>query len=556
MYVFVCPTAVTNSEKYTYTRFKQKKNNAPMIQHLFEDDDQLDDLTRQLLRTYGSAMRLRLEAKQGGAAEFLVGGRLHPDNISNEDKELMEVTPSTSDCIESFFGILDMTTRTQSKNLSFHSASTLATWVSNHTSEWLSKLTPPQRQLLVNQSRRRGRSLKRAADKREAESADYRLKMMMEAARLERTRMKTKIHAYLQLSEVALIKTPVEFENSIKGMSKAQVCICHAPNTHTHTHGHTLTCMYKHQVTKFIKVQIRALTNLCGNKKTDLITFSASGKQFSHDVIRATYVALLRRLPTHAFIKKSLVTMLIKETHVFRGSEMYNRTGAKDRKAALRDLIEECEQERTKMKAAKENDTAVGPTGRPLRRRSRRLIPLDGRSVEVPATRWGGEHDETYAGTVKKTANGFEVRWHTGEITEEKYENLAPYLVEDGPVGIAEFVTSEWRIHSKIIIEEDDIDQLVTLYTRVGKVERVCLEFSGGVYEGLGQSVYTMRDGILRDEDDDEIKYRSSDKTSKTPGYVTLSKYMVAVDTASNNPRSPLLVTRVGRSVITCLKTW
>jgi len=277
------------------------------------------------------------------------------------------------------------------------------------------------------------------------------------------------------------------------------------------------------------------------------MAFSAAGKQFSHPVIRATYVALICRLPRHVFKKKELVPMLYKEVHIFRGAETYKRTGAKDRKAALTALIEECEEEWAKMKADKANEMVVDPTGRPRRRRPRRLIPLDGRSVEVPATRWGGEINETYAGTVKKTATGFEVRWHTGEVTEEKYENLTPYLVDDHTIEEPEFVISEWRMHSKIIIEEDGVDRAVTLYTRVSKVERVCLDFSDGIYEGLGQVVYTMRDGILRDGDDDEINYRTDGADSISVS-AKLRKYMIAVDTASRHPRAPLLVTRVGRS--------
>ena len=104
-------------------------------------------------------------------------------------------------------------------------------------------------------------------------------------------------------------------------------------------------------------------------------------------------------------------------------------------------------------------------------------------------------------------------------------------------------------MHSKIIICEEGVDREVILHTRVGKPERVCLDFSDGDYEGLGQVVYTMRDAVLRDGDDDEIKYRSViDTRSRTSDLPTqLSKYMVAIDTSAPNPRVPMLVTRVGR---------
>ena len=105
-----------------------------------------------------------------------------------------------------------------------------------------------------------------------------------------------------------------------------------------------------------------------------------------------------------------------------------------------------------------------------------------------------GESCDTYAGKIKQTSSGFEVLWHTGEVTEEQYENLAPYLVDDEPNDTV-FITSEWRMHSKIFINEGGVDREVILHTRVGKPERVCLDFSDGDYEGLGQVVYTMRDG-------------------------------------------------------------
>ena len=153
----------------TSRRFREKESNTKLIDHLFDDDTdkELEIMTRHVLRTYGSAMKVRLEAKLGGASEFLKGGRFHPDNITDELKELMDKTDATTDYIESFFGVLDDTISGQSDNISFHSASVMTTWRCNQTDDWLRKLTSTQRDLLISDVRRLGRGLKQAADARE-----------------------------------------------------------------------------------------------------------------------------------------------------------------------------------------------------------------------------------------------------------------------------------------------------------------------------------------------------------------------------------------------------
>ena len=107
----------------------------------------------------------------------------------------------------------------------------------------------------------------------------------------------------------------------------------------------------------------------------------------------------------------------------------------------------------------------------------------------------------------------------------------------------------EWRQFKKIIIEEDKVLKMVTLHTRVGKPERVCLDFGDDEYEGIGNVVYTFIDGVLKDSDGDVIEFRDVDGDDNIVEELPtkLVKYMVAIDTASEEDRSPLLTTRVGR---------
>ena len=67
----------------------------------------------------------RLTAKQGGAAEFLEGGKLV--DATGAVADMMSIAAATSDPIESFFGIHDNVASVQSKNVSFHVTSVLAT---------------------------------------------------------------------------------------------------------------------------------------------------------------------------------------------------------------------------------------------------------------------------------------------------------------------------------------------------------------------------------------------------------------------------------------------
>ena len=93
----------------------------------------------------------------------------------------------------------------------------------------------------------------------------------------------------------------------------------------------------------------------------------------------------------------------------------------------------------------------------------------------------------------------FRVRWHTGEVTDEKYADLIPYVLapelsSNSPIT---FRQVEWRRLKKVVVDEDNVSKLVTIHTRVGKPERVCLDFGNGQFEGLGNVVYTFIDDVL-----------------------------------------------------------
>ena len=62
------------------------------------------------------------------------------NTIANRKVKLSKI-PATSDAIESFFGVLDLVSREQSKNVSYHVQSGLATWRYNKTKQWFLGLT-------------------------------------------------------------------------------------------------------------------------------------------------------------------------------------------------------------------------------------------------------------------------------------------------------------------------------------------------------------------------------------------------------------------------------
>ena len=152
----------------------------------------------------------RLTAKQGGAAEFLKGGKLF--DASGAVADMMSIAEATSDPIESFFGTHDSVATTQSKNTSFHVTGVLATWKHNGTSDFLKTLSTSQRNSLLREAVRHSRRLKRETDKAISEAARYKLKRLQQQAKATRDSEKSLIHDLLNLREKTVFKTVDQYE--------------------------------------------------------------------------------------------------------------------------------------------------------------------------------------------------------------------------------------------------------------------------------------------------------------------------------------------------------
>ena len=193
-----------------------------MLDHLFEPC-KLDQLTLDLLKTHGTAMKQRLEKEHGGAAEFLPGGRHH--KLTPEKKMLLSSVRATSDCIESLFGVLDGIIKSHSKNLSFHCASALATWQYNKTGEWINSLTPKQQDVLICLCRKNGQRLKRESDKRQKDADVHQLKQMETKASKHESKMVDKIHKLFDLEKEVAFNSPSQFDSFLQDADGCQARI-------------------------------------------------------------------------------------------------------------------------------------------------------------------------------------------------------------------------------------------------------------------------------------------------------------------------------------------
>ena len=194
-------------------RYRESKSNSPMVEKLFAQSDATHYQTLAILKSYGSAMRTRLTASQGGAAEFLEGGKLH--NPSGAVSDLMKLVAATSDPIESFFGMHDMVASSLSKNTSFHVTSALATWRHNNTPTFLKKLSKKQRTILLRDAVKQGKRLKRETDVRIAESAEAKLKRLQNQAKATRLSESKLIDDLLELRERTLFKTSEQYQTFV-----------------------------------------------------------------------------------------------------------------------------------------------------------------------------------------------------------------------------------------------------------------------------------------------------------------------------------------------------
>ena len=198
--------------------YRSTKNVSPMVTALYKPDPKIDDIVTTILKSYGTAARLRLEKKGGGASEFLPNGEFHV--LTPELKLKLSRIPATSDAIESFFGVLDLVSSEQSKNLSYHVQSGLATWRYNKTKNWLLSLTDVQRNRLSKDARREGKRDKRKTDKCIEEADNETMNRMEVDRKLERRKMKTKCRSLLDNADVKVFRSRTEFNEVIKGLDK------------------------------------------------------------------------------------------------------------------------------------------------------------------------------------------------------------------------------------------------------------------------------------------------------------------------------------------------
>ena len=189
-----------------------------MVEKLFARSDKTYAMTVNILKTYGTAIKERLTTSQGGAAEFLEGGKLFDTEGAIAD--MMKLTAATSDPIESFFGIHDNVASSLCKNTSFHVTSVLATWRHNHTSKYLSELLPKQRALLIKDALRNADRLQREKKSSISEAAALKLKRLLDDAEKNKVKEKKLIHELLRLRGEVVFKTMrqyTEFVESVKG---------------------------------------------------------------------------------------------------------------------------------------------------------------------------------------------------------------------------------------------------------------------------------------------------------------------------------------------------
>lgn len=157
-------------------------------------------------------MQERLTTKQGGASEFLNGGKLF--DATGAVTDMMSVAEATSDPIESFFGTHDRVSTVQSKNTSFHVTGMLATWNHNRVSSFLKTLLQSQRDSLLRAAiwHGKGKRLKSETDASIAEAAAHKLQRLEQDAERTRKADKRVIHTLINLRSEKLFKTVDEYD--------------------------------------------------------------------------------------------------------------------------------------------------------------------------------------------------------------------------------------------------------------------------------------------------------------------------------------------------------
>ena len=276
----------------TTERYRRCQAKSEMIEFLFTHDSDTDDMTRELLKSHAVAMRLRLEKDAGGAREFLMVdgkegkslvyacsymcvceyvyiimpmmmcvGKFHNVKPNSREGKLLRKAVASSDLIESLFGVLDTVVRGQSKNLSFHSSSSIAAWQYNKTEAWLNALTPRQQSVVVSLCRSNGIRLKKESDKRELNAQEILIQRMESEVKENDRKIKNKVKILLNLKEKVLIKTRSDWNGMVENMTEASE-------------------------RREIALQLRLLNKRHGVPRKCLMTLTHGGEKIPMDIVR------------------------------------------------------------------------------------------------------------------------------------------------------------------------------------------------------------------------------------------------------------------------------
>lgn len=152
------------------------------------------------------------------------------------------------------------------------------------------------------------------------------------------------------------------------------------------------------------------------------MSFTCMSKPLPADVVLGQYRVVLTKIEDGDLpvSRRSVLSIIMKDRHVFRGGTSIDDKGDTERKRYYEDLIAECKSER------QQTPPPVSPIGsRP--RRSRKTVArveLVGRRVIMSADVFGGDESECYHGIVVgkgrfpqhgKRYNGYKVKWHDGD---------------------------------------------------------------------------------------------------------------------------------------------
>ena len=374
--------------------------------------------------------------REGGCSEFLPGGRFQDWETNEEMRKAMAMTPSTSDRVESSFGVLDCIL-SSNNNLSLHSAGGMTTWRNNHTSQWIDEMLhrfPVFAVTLLRFSQSAGIVLKKESDRREANAKKEKLKRMKANATKNRDKEITKINQLLDLEDTPTILKVSEIKPALEGRTPANA-------------------------TMRITEQVRMLRHRHSCPRKDLMSFTVGGKRHSHALVRQMYETLVKRIEEGKLCilpARSIEDIVIQARAVFRGDELTEDAAQRlqDRREYYVDMVQDCRKKRLEMTVAAAESSVTTKKKKRKRGRSKQKkkdnrqkedgrIQLVGRKVTMRGDVWFMNPNlvfigkitkrETYRGRGKgkarKMVDGYLVKWSDGKWENWPYESLVPCLV-------------------------------------------------------------------------------------------------------------------------------